>query len=137
MLSSGLLHLFWLGALLPVITYFLKKRYPNNKFLNAVCWPLIFAGTGNVPPATGINYTSAFAVSFIFNKLIKGRKAQWWAKYSKSYFTGPSIIHADLLKRLHSVSSARLGSCSCRSLHLLLRDLSRRQSDLVGKHGVI
>lgn len=79
---SGLLHLFWLGALLPVLTYFLKKKYPKNRFLEAICWPLIFAGIGNVPPATGINYTSAFAVSFLFNKWIKGRYAQWWGKYN-------------------------------------------------------
>ncbi|KAL1305749.1 hypothetical protein AAFC00_007330 [Neodothiora populina] len=79
---SGLLHLFWLGALLPVITFFLTKRFPNNKFLRAINWPLFFAGTANVPPATGINYTSAFAVSFIFNRWIKGKYAQWWAKYN-------------------------------------------------------
>ncbi|WYZ36993.1 hypothetical protein EsH8_II_000499 [Colletotrichum jinshuiense] len=79
---SGLLHLFWIGALLPVVTFFLKKKFPNNKFLRYLHWPLFFAGTGNVPPATGINYTSAFVVSFIFNKWLKGKYPQWWAKYN-------------------------------------------------------
>ncbi|KAL3299475.1 OPT family small oligopeptide transporter [Colletotrichum asianum] len=79
---SGLLHLFWIGALLPIVTFFLKKRFPNNKFLQYLHWPLFFAGTGNVPPATGLNYTSAFAVSFIFNKWLKGKYPQWWAKYN-------------------------------------------------------
>lgn len=79
---SGLLHLFWLGALLPVVTFFLKKRYPNSKLLRNLHWPLFFAGTGNVPPATGINYSSAFAVSFIFNKWIRGKCPHWWAKVS-------------------------------------------------------
>ncbi|GKT56510.1 OPT family small oligopeptide transporter [Colletotrichum tofieldiae] len=79
---SGLLHFFWIGALLPVVTFFLKKRFPNNKFLRYLHWPLFFAGTGNVPPATGINYTSAFVVSFIFNKWLKGKYPQWWAKYN-------------------------------------------------------
>ncbi|KAF7546069.1 hypothetical protein G7Z17_g8684 [Cylindrodendrum hubeiense] len=79
---SGLLHLFWLGALLPVVTFFLKKRFPDNKYLAKLHWPLFFAGTGNVPPATGINYTSAFAVSFIFNKWIKNKYPHWWAKYN-------------------------------------------------------
>ncbi|KAF9871227.1 small oligopeptide opt family [Colletotrichum karsti] len=79
---SGLLHFFWIGALLPIVTFFLKKRFPNNKFLQYLHWPLFFAGTGNVPPATGINYTSAFAVSFIFNKWLKGKYPQWWAKYN-------------------------------------------------------
>ncbi|TVY91419.1 Glutathione transporter [Lachnellula willkommii] len=79
---SGLLHLFWIGALLPVVTFFVKKKYPHNRFLNAIHWPLFFAGTGNLPPATGINYTTAFAVSFIFNKIIKSRYKHWWAKYN-------------------------------------------------------
>ncbi|KAF6806644.1 small oligopeptide opt family [Colletotrichum sojae] len=79
---SGLLHLFWIGALLPVVTFFLRKRFPENRFLRNLHWPLFFAGTGNVPPATGINYTSAFAVSFIFNKWLKGKYPQWWAKAS-------------------------------------------------------
>ncbi|KAM0346295.1 hypothetical protein ACHAPU_005725 [Fusarium lateritium] len=79
---SGLLHFFWLGALLPVLTFFFSKKFPNSNFLNNLHWPLFFAGTGNVPPATGINYTSAFAVSFIFNKWIRGKYPYWWAKVS-------------------------------------------------------
>ncbi|KAH8424861.1 uncharacterized protein LDX57_002605 [Aspergillus melleus] len=79
---SGLLHMFWIGASLPIITFFLRKKFPKNRFLDAVHWPIFFAGTGNLPPATGINYTTAFVVSFIFNKLIKGRKPNWWAKYN-------------------------------------------------------
>lgn len=86
---SGLLHLFWIGALLPVLTFFALKRWPHNKFLRNVHWPIFFAGTGNVPPATGINYTSAFAVSFIFNKWIKGRWAHWWAKVSCQIWVPP------------------------------------------------
>ncbi|RDW59914.1 putative isp4 protein-2 [Coleophoma cylindrospora] len=79
---SGLLHLFWIGALLPVMTFQLKKYLPNNRFLNAIHWPLFFAGTGNLPPATGVNYTTAFVVSLIFNKIIKSRYKHWWAKYN-------------------------------------------------------
>ncbi|PCH02528.1 Tetrapeptide transporter, OPT1/isp4 [Penicillium occitanis (nom. inval.)] len=79
---SGLLHLFWIGALLPIVTFFAKRRWPENKFLRNVHWPIFFAGTGNVPPATGINYTSALVVSLIFNKWIKGKYSQWWAKYN-------------------------------------------------------
>lgn len=79
---SGLLHLFWIGALLPVVTFVLRRRFPESRFLANLHWPLFFAGTGNVPPATGINYTSAFAVSFIFNRWIRGRYPHWWGKYN-------------------------------------------------------
>ncbi|PYH92481.1 OPT oligopeptide transporter [Aspergillus ellipticus CBS 707.79] len=79
---SGLLHFFWIGALLPIITYVLRKKFPEARFLDAIHWPIFFAGTGNLPPATGINYSTAFVVSLIFNKLIKDRKPMWWAKYN-------------------------------------------------------
>ncbi|GLA35576.1 hypothetical protein AnigIFM63309_011421 [Aspergillus niger] len=79
---SGLLHFFWIGALLPIITFALRKKFPKSRFLDAIHWPIFFAGTGNLPPATGINYSTAFVVSLIFNKIIKGRKPHWWAKYN-------------------------------------------------------
>ncbi|KAJ9409496.1 hypothetical protein DTO045G8_2851 [Paecilomyces variotii] len=79
---SGLLHMFWIGALLPIITFLLRKKFPTSRFLNAVHWPIFFAGTGNLPPATGINYSTAFVVSLIFNKIIKSRKPHWWSKYN-------------------------------------------------------
>lgn len=82
---SGLLHFFWIGALLPIITFFLKKRFPRNKILKSIHWPLFFAGTGNLPPATGINYTTAFVVSLVFNKIIKS-KYRAWCKYPPRLF---------------------------------------------------
>ena len=51
---SGLLHFFWIGALLPIVTFYLKKYFPTNSFLNSIHWPLFFAGTGNLPPAVSI-----------------------------------------------------------------------------------
>lgn len=78
---SGLLHFFWIGLILPPITYFLWKK-TGRKFFELVNWPLIFAGTYNVPPATGINYSSWYIVNFIFNKLIYNKFYAWWTKYN-------------------------------------------------------
>lgn len=50
------LQWFWLaGALLPVTIYVLARQFPRSKvrFLNA---PIIFGGTGMIPPATPLNY---------------------------------------------------------------------------------
>jgi OPT family oligopeptide transporter len=91
---SGLLHMFWIGALLPIATFFAKRRWPEDKFLRSVHWPIFFAGTGNVPPATGINYTSALVASLIFNKWIKGKYSQWWAKVS--FALPPSVLRLEL-----------------------------------------
>ncbi|KAG9240814.1 OPT family small oligopeptide transporter [Calycina marina] len=78
---SGLLHFFWIGLILPPITYFIFKK-TNNKFIRMINWPLVFVGTYNVPPATGINYSSWYIVNLVFNKIIYKRAYAWWTKYN-------------------------------------------------------
>lgn len=67
---SGLLHFFWIGALCPIVTWAAWK-YTKKDFFRKINWPLIFVGTYNVPPATGINYSSWTLVNLIFNHWIK------------------------------------------------------------------
>ncbi|KAJ9236200.1 hypothetical protein DTO207G8_3212 [Paecilomyces variotii] len=78
---SSLLHFFWIGALVPVFTWLLYK-YTKRPFLKLINWPLIFVGTYNVPPATGINYSSWAIVNFVFNYYIKRKFFAWWTKYN-------------------------------------------------------
>ncbi|RDW75767.1 putative small oligopeptide opt family protein [Coleophoma crateriformis] len=50
------LQYFWLmGAAFPVITYFAAKRWPSSP-IRYLHWPIIFGGSGNIPPATVYNY---------------------------------------------------------------------------------
>ena len=84
---SGLLHFFWIGALMPLLTWVAWKKCPAawgraQSFLRLTNWPLIFVGTYNVPPATGINYSSWFIVNLIFNRIIFRKKFAWWVKYN-------------------------------------------------------
>lgn len=44
------LHFFWIGLILPPITYYIFK-YTKSDFVRKINWPLIFVGTYNVPPA--------------------------------------------------------------------------------------
>ena len=102
---SGLLHFFWIGALMPVITYLLWKYWRKSEkrsgdviagnsydsidegrrqWLRLINWPLIFVGTYNVPPATGINYSSWTLVNLVFNWWIKKRWFAWWCKFLPS-----------------------------------------------------
>ena len=78
---SKLLHFFWIGALMPVITYLLWKK-TGKEIFRKINWPLIFVGTYNVPPATGINYSSWALVNVIFNFWIFRRFFAWWTKYN-------------------------------------------------------
>ncbi|OTA85845.1 hypothetical protein M434DRAFT_82435 [Hypoxylon sp. CO27-5] len=78
---SRLLHFFWIGLILPPITYYVWRK-TRSDFIRKINWPLIFVGTYNVPPATGINYSSWYIVNLIFNKIIYKRFYAWWSKYN-------------------------------------------------------
>ena len=81
---SPLIFFFLIGAIAPVVPWALSKRYPNSvfKYIKWDCQPLvgctalmiypcslpvIFNGTGSIPPATAINYVPWAWVRFPFN----------------------------------------------------------------------
>ncbi|KAJ4485254.1 OPT oligopeptide transporter [Lentinula aciculospora] len=70
---SPLLFFFLIGALAPIISWLVDKRYPNSffKYVN----PVLFNGTQLLPPATGINYVPWAIVGFLFQYLI--RRSAW------------------------------------------------------------
>jgi OPT family oligopeptide transporter len=78
---SSLLWFFLAGALLPVATYLFVRVRPNSvaKFIS---FPIIFAGPGNIPPATPLNYMTWGIIGFIFNKYIRNRYRGWWSEYN-------------------------------------------------------
>ncbi|KXN83350.1 Sexual differentiation process protein isp4 [Leucoagaricus sp. SymC.cos] len=76
----ALLFFFLVGAVAPVIPWVLSKKWPNSflKYVN----PVIFNGTGLIPPATAINYVPWAAVGFIFQYVVRRRHFSWWTKYN-------------------------------------------------------
>ncbi|PBK84840.1 small oligopeptide transporter [Armillaria gallica] len=75
-----LVYFFLIGAIAPLVVYFLSRRYPNSwlRYVN----PIIFNGTGYIPPATAINYVPWAAVGMLFQYYIRRRYFSWWTKYN-------------------------------------------------------
>lgn len=76
---AGLFVFFLAGAVVPVVVYYLRKRYPKSA-LKYVMAPLIFGGAGSIPPATPLNYFSWGIVGFVFQFYIKKRHFGWWSR---------------------------------------------------------
>ncbi|KAH6896503.1 OPT family small oligopeptide transporter [Thelonectria olida] len=73
---------FWLiGAALPVIQYFLARKYPRS-FLRYVFFPAIFGAAGMIPPATTWWLGQWVIVGLIFNWWIRRRYFGWWSRYN-------------------------------------------------------
>lgn len=83
------LQYFWLaGAALPVIVYLAARKWPKSgwRYINA---PLIFGGTGEIPPATPLNYLSWGLVGLFFNYYIRNRWRGWWMRFN--YITSAAL----------------------------------------------
>jgi len=77
----GLVFFFLVGAACPCIAYLIHLKWPNSpiKYIN---FPVIFNGTGAIPPATAVNYVPWTVVGFIFGYVIRRRHFSWWTKYN-------------------------------------------------------
>lgn len=65
-------------------------------------FPVIFNGTGNIPPATAVNYVTWGIVGFIFQYVIRRRHFSWWTKYNCMYHPDSDIIRTHLFLLLHT-----------------------------------
>ncbi|KAI3624975.1 hypothetical protein CBS9595_000336 [Malassezia furfur] len=77
----SLMYGFLVGAVAPIPFYFLSKRYPKG-FWRLVNMPAVFTSTGNIPPATGVNYLAPIAIGFVTQYLWKRRGPATWSKYN-------------------------------------------------------
>lgn len=49
---------------------------------DVLSFPVIYSGTGFIPPATASNYVPWAIVGFIFQYVIRRRHFSWWTKYN-------------------------------------------------------
>ena len=71
---ASLYYALLLGALVPIPFWYMSKRFPTSQW-KFVSFPLIFAGSMYIPPASGINYTSFFLVAFLSREIFSGSRA--------------------------------------------------------------
>ncbi|KAF5347710.1 hypothetical protein D9756_010325 [Leucocoprinus leucothites] len=77
----SLLFFFPVGFVCPIISWLISKCFPNSwiRYLN---FPVIFAQTAFIPPASAVNYIPWGIVGFTFQYLIRCHHFSWWTKYN-------------------------------------------------------
>lgn len=83
------LQYFWVvGAALPFLFWCIHKKWPHSlvRYLNA---PVIFAGSGQIPPATALNYLAWGIVGLVFNRYIRNKFRGWWMRFN--YVTSAAL----------------------------------------------
>jgi len=76
------------GALLP-LPFWLMQRWRPDSWAKYVSTPIVLLGVSYIPPSVGINYSSWFAVGFVFQFIVRKRNFAWWCKYN--YVTGAAM----------------------------------------------
>jgi OPT oligopeptide transporter protein len=82
------LYAIILGALLPLPFWIMQRRRPDS-WAKFVSTPVVLLGVSYIPPSVGINYSSWFAVGFVFQFIVRKRNFAWWSKYN--YVTGAAL----------------------------------------------
>lgn len=121
-----------IGAVLPVLLWAWSRRRPNPPF-GTLHIPLVLSGPLNIPPATGINYSSWFPMGCITRKcfrsdapnpmfadcmlciysteyLVRIRKPQWWLQYNYILSSALDTGQCNLPERANSM--LRPSDCS-------------------------
>ncbi|OCB86329.1 OPT oligopeptide transporter [Sanghuangporus baumii] len=76
----GTASIIW-GAIGPALQFSKGQIYYGN-ITHHNTFPVIFSGTGAIPPATAVNYVPWTIVGFIFQYVIRRRHFSWWTKYN-------------------------------------------------------
>ncbi|TYI82618.1 hypothetical protein E1A91_D05G233500v1 [Gossypium mustelinum] len=77
------LNWFFLGGLLgPVVVWLLHKAFPSQAWIPLINLPVLLGATGNMPPATPLNYTSWILIGTIFNFFVFRYRKRWWQRYN-------------------------------------------------------
>ncbi|KAH7922249.1 small oligopeptide transporter [Leucogyrophana mollusca] len=78
---NALVYFFLIGALCPTVAWLVSLKWPNS-WVRYINFPVIFTGTGAIPPASALNYVPWAIVGFIFQYIIRRRHFSWWTKYN-------------------------------------------------------
>lgn len=76
------INYFWLiGFAMPVIQYFVARRYPRSA-IRYMVWPVIFGAAAMIPPATLYYLWTFVVVGVTFNVVLRRLFPGWWTRYN-------------------------------------------------------
>lgn len=78
---NPLMYGFLVGALAPIPVWLLAKKFPRGKF-HLINMPVIFTGTGNIPPYTGVSYLAPILIGFFTQFVWKRTNFKGWFKFN-------------------------------------------------------
>ncbi|KAJ4956942.1 hypothetical protein NE237_013725 [Protea cynaroides] len=70
------------GAIAPVLVWLAHRAYPKQEWIRLINMPILIGATGNMPPATAVNYTSWIIVGFLSGFVVYRYRRDWWQRHN-------------------------------------------------------
>ncbi|KAG0267864.1 hypothetical protein DFQ27_008044 [Actinomortierella ambigua] len=88
-------YFFFIGFLLPIPFYLLKKKFPNT-WVELIHIPVILNATGMMPPASPYHYWNWVGVGFLFQFFLRRYRTSWYMRFnyvaSAAFDTGTAFF---------------------------------------------
>ncbi|GAA6021624.1 hypothetical protein JCM8202_002357 [Rhodotorula sphaerocarpa] len=117
------------GAVIPVVCWLILRRWPNSS-IRRFNPSVALAGLAYVPPATGINFSSAALVGFIFQYLVRRRYSAWWTRYN--FLTSAALDAGTVVSALIIFLSLQLPNSGTGTLDWAGNTIYTRTADWLG-----
>ncbi|KAI3924581.1 hypothetical protein MKX01_038021 [Papaver californicum] len=73
---------FLIGAVAPLLVWFAHKAFPEKRWISLINMPILIGATGNMPPATAVNYISWIFVGFLSGFVVFRYRQDWWRRHN-------------------------------------------------------
>ncbi|XP_020112801.1 oligopeptide transporter 7-like [Ananas comosus] len=73
---------FLAGAIAPLLVWFAHKAFPGQEWIQLINMPVMIGATGQMPPATAVNYTTWILVGFLSGYVVYKYRRDWWQRHN-------------------------------------------------------
>ncbi|KAM0934642.1 putative oligopeptide transporter, OPT superfamily [Dioscorea sansibarensis] len=70
------------GAVAPVLIWLAHRAFPQHEWIRLINMPVMIGATGQMPPATAVNYTSWIIVGFLSGFVVYRYRRDWWQRHN-------------------------------------------------------
>ncbi|WVZ82794.1 hypothetical protein U9M48_030018 [Paspalum notatum var. saurae] len=81
--SYSAVNWFFLGgAIAPLLVWLAHKAFPGQSWILLINMPVLIGATGQMPPATAVNYTTWILVGFLSGYVVYRYRRDWWERHN-------------------------------------------------------
>lgn len=73
---------FLAGAIAPLLVWLAHRAFPSHEWIKLINAPILIGATGQMPPATAVNYTTWIIAGFLSGFVVYRYRKDWWQRHN-------------------------------------------------------